>query len=65
MYRRTCAKPRGTKRLGYDRNDRNAWERSFQLGDQVLFLLPTPTNKLMAQWHGPYPVLRQVGPVTF
>ena len=45
--------------------DRNARERSFQPGDQVLILLPVPTNKLMAQWQGPYPVLRQVGSVTY
>ena len=45
--------------------DRNARERSFQRGDQILILLPIPTNKLMAQWQGPYPVLRQVGPVTY
>ena len=45
--------------------DRNARERSFQHGNQVLILLPIPTNKLMAQWQGPYPVVRQVGPVTY
>ena len=28
--------------------DTNARERSFQRGDQVLILLPIPTNKLMA-----------------
>ena len=45
--------------------DRNTRERSFQPGDQVLSLLPVPTNKLMAQWQGLYPVLRQVGSVTY
>ena len=45
--------------------DRNARERQFQAGDQVLVLLPTTTNKLLAQWQGPYPVLQQVSPVTY
>jgi len=45
--------------------DRNARERQFQAGDQVLVLLPTTTNKLLAQWQGPYPVLQQVSPVMY
>ena len=45
--------------------DRNARERRFQVGDQVVVLLPTSTNKLLAQWQGPYPVLRRVSPVTY
>ena len=44
---------------------RNARERFFKLGDQVLILLPVPTNKLMVQWQGPYPMLRYVGSVTY
>ena len=35
------------------------------VGKQVLVLLPTFTKKLLAQWQGPYPVLRKVGPVTY
>ena len=31
----------------------------------MLVLLPTTTNKLTAQWQGPYRVLRQVGKVTY
>ena len=38
--------------------DENARERRFEPGEQVLVLLPTDTSKLLAQWHGPYPVLR-------
>ena len=45
--------------------DRNARERTFQAGDQVLVLLPSTTNKLLAQWQGPYPVTRQITPVTY
>ena len=35
------------------------------MGERVLVLLPTSTKKLLAQWQGPYPVLRKVGPVTY
>ena len=45
--------------------DQNARERMFEDGDHVLVLLPTATNKLLAKWQGPYPVLRKVGPVTY
>ena len=43
--------------------DRNARERSFQTGDQVLVLLPTSSNKLTSQWHGPYPVTKKASNV--
>ena len=51
-----------TQKEWYDRNARN---REFQPGDQVLVLLPTSTNKLLAEWCGPYPVIRQLGPVNY
>ena len=41
--------------------DRNARYRSFEVNDMVLLLLPTSTSKLMAQWQGPYKVLRKLG----
>ena len=34
-------------------------------GDRVLVLLPTSTSKLLAQWYGPYQVLRRVGKVNY
>ena len=34
-------------------------------GVRILVLLPPSTRKLLAQWQGPYPVLRKVGPVTY
>jgi hypothetical protein len=46
----------------YDRNARN---RSFHVGDQVLVLLPSSTSKLSSQWQGPYQVLRSVGEVNY
>ena len=45
--------------------DRNARERAFKAGDHVLVLLPTSTNKLLAQWQGPYQVIKQISPVTY
>ena len=37
--------------------DRHSQDREFQIGDQVLVLLPTSTNKLQAEWCGPYLVM--------
>ena len=45
--------------------DQNAREREFKVGEKVLVLLPTSSNKLLAKWHGPYPVLNRVGTVTY
>ena len=45
--------------------DRTARERGFQPEDNVLVLLPTSTSKLLAQWHGPYPVKKKLSPVTY
>ena len=50
------------KKKWYDRND---GDRSFQVGDQVLVLLPSTTSKLTAQWQGPYQVLSRVGKVNY
>lgn len=45
--------------------DQTARERAFEPGDQVLVLLPTSTNKMLAKWHGPYKVLQWTGMVTY
>ena len=45
--------------------DENARERRFEPGEQVLVLLPTDMSKLLAQWHGPYPVLGQLSAVNY
>ncbi|XP_038050657.1 uncharacterized protein LOC119723850 isoform X2 [Patiria miniata] len=37
-----------------------ARDRRFRAGDRVLILRPTDHNKLLMQWTGPYPVVRQV-----
>ena len=51
-----------TQKAWYDRHARS---REFQPGDQVLVLLPTSASKLLAEWQGPYPVLRHVGQVSY
>ena len=45
--------------------DKHARERSFSVGEQVLVLLPSSTNRLQAEWQGPYTIQRQVGPVDY
>ena len=45
--------------------DRNACHRQLDIGDQVLVLLPTDSNKLLAQWQGPYPITQRMGPVDY
>eukprot|EP00745_Piridium_sociabile_P039410 TRINITY_DN7365_c0_g1_i12.p1 TRINITY_DN7365_c0_g1~~TRINITY_DN7365_c0_g1_i12.p1 ORF type:complete len:1702 (-),score=291.88 TRINITY_DN7365_c0_g1_i12:2644-7599(-) len=42
--------------------DRKAKQRYFQVGDQVLVLLPSSTNKLLANWLGPFPVIQTMHP---
>ena len=37
----------------------------FEPGNQVLVLLPTSTNKLLASWCGPYAVTRRVSTVNY
>lgn len=45
--------------------DRGARSRSLTEGDQVLVLLPVGSDKLSAQWQGPYTVLKKVSPVSY
>lgn len=37
--------------------DKSAKQRSFQIGDKVLLLLPTKNNKLQLKWQGPFVVI--------
>ena len=41
--------------------DRKAKPRCLEVGDQVLILHPTDSNKLLMQWRGPYTVESRVG----
>ncbi|XP_062594005.1 uncharacterized protein LOC134255486 [Saccostrea cucullata] len=45
--------------------DKKARSRTFEVGQKVLVLLPTSTSKLMAQWKGPYEVVKKVSPVDY
>ena len=45
--------------------DKKAQVREFQARDPVLILLPTSTSKLLAQWQGPYQVVKRMGKVTY
>ena len=45
--------------------DRNACHRQLDIWDQVLALLPTDSNKLLAQGQDPYPIIQQMGPVDY
>ena len=45
--------------------DKGARSRVFSSGDLVLVLLPTSSNKLLAQWQGPYQVKERKGDVNY
>ena len=45
--------------------DQKARTRQFVPREQVLVLLPTSTQKLLAQWHGPYRVVQRMGRVNY
>ena len=45
--------------------DQTARERELEPGEEVLVLLPTSSNKLLAHWQGPYCVIRKVGKVNY
>ena len=45
--------------------DKSARSRKFSMGDQVLVLLPTDTNKLIAKWPRPYQVMKKIGNVNY
>ena len=45
--------------------DRNACQRGLSIGDQILVLLPTDSNMLLAQRQGPYPIIQKTGPVDY
>ena len=45
--------------------DKGARTREFKPGDLVLVLLPTSSNKLLAQWQGPYQIKERKGKVNY
>ena len=55
-------KAQAKQKLWYDKRAR---ELKLKEGDRVLVLLPTTTDKLMARWHGPYPITRVVSQTNY
>ena len=45
--------------------DRRARSRKFDVGDKVLLLLPTDSNKLLLQWKGPFEVVEVVNRIDY
>ena len=45
--------------------EKGAQTREFKPGDLVLVLLPTSSNKLLAQWQGPYQIKERKGKVNY
>ena len=45
--------------------DKTARETELKSGEEALVLLPTSSNKLLAQWQGPYRVTCKVGKVDY
>ena len=45
--------------------DKRARSRKFDVGDKVLLLLPSETNKVLFQWNGPYEVLEEVNVMNY
>ena len=58
--RELCSKRR--QKLYYDKN---ACKNSLKSGPKVSILLPSVPNKLLAQWKGPFKVIRQVSPIDY
>ena len=45
--------------------DKRARSRKFDVGDKVLLLLPSESNKVLLQWNGPYEVLKVVNAMNY
>ena len=45
--------------------DAKARMQEFKPGDLVLELLPTSTNKLLAQWQGPYQIVTRMAKLNY
>ncbi|KAK0055907.1 hypothetical protein Bpfe_014576, partial [Biomphalaria pfeifferi] len=45
--------------------NRRAKERSLNVGDKVLLLLPKNTNKLQICWQGPFEVMKKISPTNY
>jgi len=62
LVQEKLTKAQGKQKHWYDKNARI---REFVPGDPVLILLPTSSSKLLAQWQGPYQVVKRTGKVNY
>ena len=62
LAKQELLKAREVQKKFYDRRTKL---RKFAVDEQVLVLLPTATNKLLAQWKGPYKVLERVNDLNY
>ena len=53
---------KASSKIGKKYFDKKAKLRKFRLGEEVLVLLPTDTNKLLACWSGPFPITKVLHP---
>ncbi|GFN90024.1 gypsy retrotransposon integrase-like protein 1 [Plakobranchus ocellatus] len=58
IAREELEKAQGWQRHYYDRTTKR---RKFSVGEKVLVLLPTDSNKLLMQWKGPFEIVATVG----
>uniref|UniRef100_A0A8K9XER4 Integrase catalytic domain-containing protein n=1 Tax=Oncorhynchus mykiss TaxID=8022 RepID=A0A8K9XER4_ONCMY len=45
--------------------DKSATPREFTVGEKVMVLVPTAEHRLLAQWRGPYKVMKRGSPVNY
>jgi len=62
LVQENLTKAQADQKYWYDKNIR---QREFQPAYQVLVLLPTFTSRLLAQWQGPYKVVKHIGEVDY
>lgn len=62
LARRELQKSQRKYKMYYDRK---AKCRKFKIGDEVLLLLPTDSNKLLMHWKGPFTVVDKVGTMDY
>ena len=56
IAREELKKAKVRDRKGYDKNVKGC---TFQVGDEVLLLLPTDENKIIMQWKGPFKAVKR------
>uniref|UniRef100_A0A1X7U6I7 Integrase catalytic domain-containing protein n=1 Tax=Amphimedon queenslandica TaxID=400682 RepID=A0A1X7U6I7_AMPQE len=62
LVKENTEKQQAKQKRWYDRTTR---ERELSPEDKVLVLLPTSSNKLLAQWRGPYKIVQRIGKVYY